>query len=302
MDNKRQEHISRIRRTWRRGRLSNRVACCHGVVRLAVTFVLAFVINALGAQYEKPHTWESFRGEWVGYDDSGRYFLLLTLDHSQRGACAVSFCRDVTQTYDVSAVTWEKTGGIRMTLVPTRKDEPSGHVEMAGGYAFDYAGLRLSSTGSVLSATFRLVRLDDLEKDIKILKGQMPVKKKPTQAENNKKAVNQSQESLVLRGFIDPYRSEVLNDDERVAVLQLLAKAKPPRYTFSWGTTSPSPHPRMTYCMDVVLSGHEQSFFFMDDGRLVNARLPEEKKRDLARIIAGVIGRMVKEEGTTTNQ
>lgn len=138
--------------------------------------VLVLAAREYAVKYEKPHTWESFRGEWVGYDDSGRYFLLLVLDQSQQGTCVVSFCRDLIQTYVVSVLRWERSGEIRMKLTPTRKENPCGPVEMIGGYSFDYAGFRVASTGSVLSASVRLVRLDDLERDVNTAKAQLKTK------------------------------------------------------------------------------------------------------------------------------
>lgn len=120
------------------------------------------------------------------------------------------------------------------------------------------------------------------------------------QAEANGKAMNQSEGSLFLEAMLDD-RRELLSDSERAAVLQLLAAAKP-RSKRPWGAMSPSPHPRLKYRMKVLLSGHEQYFYFKDDGALMHADLPEEKARDLARIITGVAGRMPKEEVPPTNQ
>ena len=153
--------------------------------RMAIVALgLAGLIIGIGsseAKYEKPYTWENFQGEWVGYDDSGRYFLLVAFDRSQRGNCVVTFCRDLIQTYTVSDVRWGSTGGIRLTLAPTRKNGQDGAVEIVGGYSSDYGGFRLSSTGSVLSASFRLVRLGDLVRDIETAKAQVAVSEKPTQ-------------------------------------------------------------------------------------------------------------------------
>ena len=83
------------------------------------------------------------------------------------------------------------------------------------------------------------------------------------------------------------FYEEVLTTRERDTVLRILSDAK--------FTESPkgSPSPSLKYVLEgVVVSGLGQKVYFMDDGTLLAAKLPEEKALELSRVILDIGERM----------
>ena len=83
------------------------------------------------------------------------------------------------------------------------------------------------------------------------------------------------------------FNEEVLTTRERDTVLKILSDAK------FMDAPKGSPSPSLKYVLEgIVVSGLGRKVYFMDDGALLAAKLPEEKARELSRVILDIGERM----------